>query len=301
MQPLVSIIIPTYNRAHLIGETLDSVLAQTYQNWECIVVDDGSTDETDGLIAEYMERDSRFQYYHRPKNRLPGGNAARNYGFEQCKGAYIQWFDSDDLMLPEKVNLKVQALQQADIDFVVCAQEEIYSLHPYLSRHKWDIKKEGDPLLNHLKSDVAFTTAGPMFKRQFLTDKTLFNETINIGQEWECYTRLLVFKPTIIYINKPLYHFRNLEDGIRKNNAHTIQRKSEVELSLYRFITKHSYFKNSPYQQDFNSYVFFQLLRRYTYLKTHVSFTAGIFYLWRGLRLVHLSFYIKKVMKRIKP
>lgn len=80
--PLVSIIIPTFNRAHLIGETLDSVLAQTYPNWECIVVDDGSTDNTDEVMAEYMARDARFQYHHRPEDRLPGGNAARNYGVE---------------------------------------------------------------------------------------------------------------------------------------------------------------------------------------------------------------------------
>src|SRR5690554_6998972 len=108
--PLVSIIIPTYNRAHLIGETLDSVLAQTYQNWECIVVDDGSTDNTDEVMAEYMAKDSRFQYHHRPEDRLPGGNAARNYGFEVSKGEYIQWFDSDDIMLQNFILDKVKVL-----------------------------------------------------------------------------------------------------------------------------------------------------------------------------------------------
>src|SRR5690606_6866496 len=117
--PLVSIIIPTYNRAHLIGETLDSVLAQTYQNWECIVVDDGSTDATDKMMAEYMAKDARFQYHHRPKDRLSGGNAARNYGFEVSKGEYIQWFDSDDLMLPEKLAIKVNSIEKNDVDFVI--------------------------------------------------------------------------------------------------------------------------------------------------------------------------------------
>ncbi len=76
-QPLVSIIIPTYNRAHLIGETLDSVLAQTYTNWECIVVDDGSTDATDELMAKYCAKDARIRYYHRPDLHLSGGNGAR--------------------------------------------------------------------------------------------------------------------------------------------------------------------------------------------------------------------------------
>src|SRR5688572_29060991 len=100
--PLISIIIPTYNRALMLEETLDSIIAQTYKNWECIVVDDGSTDATDKLMAEYIDRDSRFQYHHRPKDRLPGGNAARNYGFEISKGNFIQWFDSDDYMMANK-------------------------------------------------------------------------------------------------------------------------------------------------------------------------------------------------------
>lgn len=88
-EPLVSIIIPTYNRAHLIGETLDSVLAQTYENWECIVVDDGSTDHTDEVMAEYCAKDSRFRYFHRPDTHKPGGNGARNYGFLMSRGEFV--------------------------------------------------------------------------------------------------------------------------------------------------------------------------------------------------------------------
>ncbi|WP_445734533.1 glycosyltransferase family 2 protein [Mariniflexile sp.] len=80
-QPLVSIIIPTYNRAHLIGETLDSVLAQTHQNWECIVVDDGSTDNTDTVLKTYCQKDSRFQYHHR-KDRQKGAEELQNKFFK---------------------------------------------------------------------------------------------------------------------------------------------------------------------------------------------------------------------------
>ena len=62
-QPLVSIIIPTYNRAHLIGETLDSVVAQTYLNWECIIVDDGSSDNTDEVVGKYVEKDPLLNHF----------------------------------------------------------------------------------------------------------------------------------------------------------------------------------------------------------------------------------------------
>ncbi|WP_417857395.1 glycosyltransferase family 2 protein [Xanthomarina gelatinilytica] len=118
--PLVSIIIPTYNRAYLIGETLDSVMAQTYNNWECILVDDGSTDDTVTKIMEYCNKDSRFQFLKRPPDRKAGGNAARNFGLENSLGAYIQWFDSDDLMHPELLEQQLDNLQKNGKEFSIC-------------------------------------------------------------------------------------------------------------------------------------------------------------------------------------
>src|SRR5690606_9522032 len=96
--PMVSIITPTFNRANLIGETLDSVLAQTYQNWECIVVNDGSADNTNEVMSEYLAKDSRFQYHYRPENKLKGANACRNHGFDKSKGDFLIFLDSDDLL-----------------------------------------------------------------------------------------------------------------------------------------------------------------------------------------------------------
>ena len=107
VNPLVSIIIPSYNRAHLIGETLDSVLAQTYQNWECIVVDDGSTDATASVVAAYLKKDARFQYHQRPENRSKGGNAARNYGLEISRGNFLFFLDSDDLLTLDCITNRV--------------------------------------------------------------------------------------------------------------------------------------------------------------------------------------------------
>ena len=75
--PLVSIIIPTFNRAHLLSETLHSVLTQTYTNWECLVVDDGSTDDTEYVVKSYVARDARIQFHIRPKYKIKGANACR--------------------------------------------------------------------------------------------------------------------------------------------------------------------------------------------------------------------------------
>ncbi|MFC5195466.1 glycosyltransferase family 2 protein [Bizionia hallyeonensis] len=119
-QPLISIIIPTFNRAHLIGATLDSVLAQTYLNWECLVIDDGSTDKTLEVLTVYMNRDKRFQYHPRPESHLKGGNGARNFGFEKSKGDYIQWFDSDDLMDPNLLDMQLGNILTNQAGFSLC-------------------------------------------------------------------------------------------------------------------------------------------------------------------------------------
>lgn len=212
--PLVSIIIPTYNRAHIIGETLDSVLAQTYTNWECIVVDDGSTDNTIEILAGYCKKDPRFQYHHRPKDRLSGGNAARNFGFELSKGEYVNWFDSDDLMLPNKIEIQLNIIQYENADFSVC-EGAVFVNNPLIYKKKWNLHKEGNLLFNHIMGKVVFDTNGPLFLKSFLERKKLFNEDLIIRQEWEFFNRLLIMKPNVAIVNKILYLFRDLEDGIR--------------------------------------------------------------------------------------
>lgn len=118
--PLTSIIIPTYNRAHVIGETLDSINAQTYENWECIIVDDGSTDDTNIIVKKYLEKDNRFQFHHRPDNRLKGANACRNFGIENSKGEYIMFLDSDDICEPFCLTERVdKVVNDSSIDLLI--------------------------------------------------------------------------------------------------------------------------------------------------------------------------------------
>ena len=118
--PLVSIIIPTYNRAHLIGETLDSVLAQTYQNWECIIVDDGSSDNTDEVVGAYVEKDSRFKFHDRPEDKLKGASSCRNYGLSKCSGKYVIFLDSDDWLMHYCLSQRVEfMLKNPSMKFMV--------------------------------------------------------------------------------------------------------------------------------------------------------------------------------------
>jgi glycosyltransferase involved in cell wall biosynthesis len=105
-RPLVSVIVPVYNRADVLGETLDSVLAQTYPNIELIVVDDGSKDDTPAVMARYA---GRLIAIHQQNQGLA---AARNIGFARSRGKYVAWLDHDDVWMPEKISLQVAFMEQ---------------------------------------------------------------------------------------------------------------------------------------------------------------------------------------------
>jgi len=109
---MISIVMPTYNREAYLAEAIGSVLSQTYKDWELIIVDDGSTDDTSTLINHY--KDKRIRYLPLDRNR--GIAYARNYGIKNAKGEYIAVMDSDDLMSPNRLKLSLKAIK--NVDFV---------------------------------------------------------------------------------------------------------------------------------------------------------------------------------------
>jgi glycosyltransferase involved in cell wall biosynthesis len=116
--PLVSIIVPAYNQARWIRDTLESVIAQTYDNWECIVVNDGSTDATAEIVRSLAQSDERIRLIEQA-NR--GVSSARNVGIDASAGKYVVFLDGDDLLLPEKLRRQVTALEQTGGDLHVSA------------------------------------------------------------------------------------------------------------------------------------------------------------------------------------
>ena len=104
--PRISVIIPTYNRADMVGDAIQSVLGQTYFDWELIIVDDGSTDNTDDVVAGH--KDERIRYIYQDNRKLPG---ARNTGIRAARGQYVAFLDSDDLFLPDKLKGQIAFLE----------------------------------------------------------------------------------------------------------------------------------------------------------------------------------------------
>lgn len=116
---LVSIVTANYNAEKFIVETIDSVLSQSYQNWEMIIVDDCSTDGSIGIVKEYIAKDSRIRLIQLEQNSGPA--VARNRAIEEAKGRYIAFLDSDDIWKPEKLEKQIAFMQENHIDFSYAA------------------------------------------------------------------------------------------------------------------------------------------------------------------------------------
>jgi glycosyltransferase involved in cell wall biosynthesis len=114
MNPLISIIVPVYNTEKYIDETIRSVVDQTYQHWELVLVDDGSTDQSNRIIEKWIQEDRRIRYSFKEN----GGQAsARNVGIQICKGEYIAFLDADDLYMPERLQSQIEDIKNHDADF----------------------------------------------------------------------------------------------------------------------------------------------------------------------------------------
>ena len=116
MNALVSIITPSYNSAKFIAETIQSVQNQTYQNWEMIIVDDGSSDETENVVLSIIQNDNRIQFHKLNQNSGPA--VARNTGIEKASGDYMTFIDADDIWFPTFIENNIKTIQETGIPFV---------------------------------------------------------------------------------------------------------------------------------------------------------------------------------------
>jgi len=218
--PLVSIIIPTYNRAHLIVETLDSISKQTYGNWECIIVDDGSTDDTTSRVEKYCKIDQRFRYHHRPKSKSKGANACRNYGFELSQGELVNWFDSDDWMHPEFLAIKLNHFKDLNLDFVISTSVDWHEDGSVTAIY--DTSNHGHEIsaFNFIKGTIHCITNDFMATKSSI-GALRFNESLKSGQEYNFISRYLstTVNGNIIeeILSKRRVHEGSIQAGVTRN------------------------------------------------------------------------------------
>ncbi len=199
-KPTVSIIIPTYNRRQSIGRSVRSVLNQTYRDFELIIVDDGSTDNTKELVADF--NDERIRYVRHEGNK--GEAAARNTGIKAARCDYIAYQDSDDEWLPEKLARQIELLENASPEMGV-----IYTGFWKAENHKrtyvpfsWVSQKNGDIHKELLKGNFIGSPV-VLIKKECFNKVGLFDERLRNLVDWEMWLRI-----------SKRYHFRCVDEPL---------------------------------------------------------------------------------------
>mgnify|MGYP003120295360 CR=1 FL=1 len=240
---LVSIIIPTYNRSYLIGETLESVLAQSFTNWECIVVDDGSTDYTEELLKFYCKKDKRFQFHQRPINSKNGASACRNYGLEKSKGQLIQFLDSDDLLAKNKLKEQLNLYKPGNLSLITCKWggfEESSNLSKRFKYkyHSYKNFRNGINLLRTFGKKNEFFPPHVYLTPMELINKTgWWNEELTNNDDAEFFTRIILNASKIKFSSNTSVYYRY--SGTNKLSSFTDKAKVLSAIKSWKLIEYH--------------------------------------------------------------
>lgn len=209
----ISIIIPCFNQAQYLDETLQSVLNQTYEHWEAIIVNDGSTDNTEEIAVKWVDKDNRFRYYFKENGGL---SSARNLGLDQAIGDYVQFLDSDDYLDFKKFEIQIGDLKYYEISisdyFPFQDGDNSKVLDKYLSPFfsQSEYKKE---LIWDWEYRKSFPPHCVLFKKVLIDKYNLkFNEVLSNHEDWEFWVKLFYYSKNI-FNNTEVFAFYRIRKG----------------------------------------------------------------------------------------
>jgi GT2 family glycosyltransferase len=189
-EPLVSIVVPTRDRADMLSQTLESVRHQTYLAWECLVIDDGSRDDTCRVVRQISKSDPRVQYHLRPSGR-GGAGACRNQGLALARGEKVIFLDSDDLLAPDCIASRVAVMEaEPSLDFAVFGIE-MFRRTPGDLGLAFNAPSARDDLSRFLELDAVWQTMAPIWRRGALVRLGGWAEDLLSFQDWELHVRAL--------------------------------------------------------------------------------------------------------------
>ena len=205
--PKITVIIPTYNYAEFIGDALLSVRAQTYTNWECLVIDDASTDGTAGIVKEHASQDPRIRYIRLDRNS--GVSAARNRGFEEVRGEFIQLLDADDVIAPGKLAAQVSWLDQHDEVGVLYSNYFAFTGNPSFDRegeYRADecLNGSGDMIVSRLLRGNIFRLNTVLFRKHILHEVVGFRAGFRYVEDWDFWLRIAAKGFMFRFLDEPL-------------------------------------------------------------------------------------------------
>jgi glycosyltransferase involved in cell wall biosynthesis len=229
MRFLVSIIVPCFNQAQYLDEALQSVLDQTYENWECIIVNDGSPDNTEAIAKKWVKKDSRFNYLYKTNG---GVSSSRNLALQRAKGDYIQFLDCDDFLNKEKLELSLNLINEGhenDIkiivsDFRMFIDNPNKTLNPYCNLNSGLLNFES--LLYSWNATFTIPIHCGFFKAS-LFKNIRFPENMTAHEDWIVWVSIFKTGGKALFLDKILALYRmNPSSRVRTKSLHEDQMKA---------------------------------------------------------------------------
>ncbi len=227
--PKVSVIIPAYNVAPYVGETLDSVFSQTFADYEVIVINDGSpdTEELEGELARFIDRVN----YVKQENR--GASAARNAGLRTARGEFVAFLDADDLWLPSYLDEQIKFILERSCD-LVCADAAVFSdgshkAETYMESLMTDAPATGEvTFLGLLSAEQSLITSGVVVCRERVFEVGLFDEALRNSQDFDLWLRLAHNGTRMAYQRRVLLRYRSRDNSLSGDEVNVHRRELRV-------------------------------------------------------------------------
>jgi len=275
---LVSVVIPTFNREELITRAIYSVLNQKYKEWELIIVDDRSTDNTERVINDRYSDHSRIKFFKRPETRIKGANACRNIGAEKGSGEYIAFLDSDDEWLPNHLENKINKLKTTKAKFVFGSF--FVNKADSIRKIKCVTNAENEKVDTYLSSSGDLRTSTFVIeKKAFLEIK--FDEELNKHQDWDFALRFcnkFDFAVDESFTVKLFYEEKRMSNNLNHKATYQFLDRHKLELNnmaLENILTMLGWktYRLEGHSENFKKYV--QILRNDVKVTNKMSFIIG--------------------------
>lgn len=301
MIPTITIIMATYNRAHFIVETLHSIQQQTFGDWECLIIDDGGTDNTQEVITPILEQDRRFHFLKRPAPYLKGLPGCRNYGLDVAQGEFIIFFDDDDIVHPDNLKTSLAVLQQEQVAFCHYQKQSFETEIPNFEFLKPKVKQalNSTHLYDVITHQIGLASCTVLWDKKCV-ETTRFKETLLYAEEWECYTRILSEGFEGVCIENVLYYNRkhpNSNTGefyshnpIRKKSNHDAILLVVANLKEKRLLTNSILRYFVQIAMDYKEYHLFSSLLQIAPLSAIEKLKWQLFYTFLPVRLYLYGF-----------
>ena len=227
---LFSVIVPVYNTESYISECIRSIINSTYENWELLLIDDGSTDRSGIICDEWSQRDLRIKVFHQVNK---GVSSARNLGIEKAKGNWLVFVDSDDFISPDLMKSILEEAYHQDADLVFTDFYIIYSDKKELFKtYSWSADKE-ESFRNYLVHSWPRVAWGAV-KRNLVTDNNIrYPENLTVFEDFHFMCKCILYSHKVIRIGEPLYNYRRT-NTLSITNTLVLTRKKHDELWVYK-------------------------------------------------------------------